>query len=300
MDAVLRSGHSGDTSHRCPSRRGGARASDATRLLVSLAAAIGLLAASLPAFAQSGPARRGERGSVSIGALDIRPSTSTELSSPGGNLGTTIDLERDLGLETSLTVADLTGYFWFGPHGRADFSLFRYNRSATRQIDKTIDFGDLQLPVSTVVSTSSQVTIFKAAYTFAALDRERGFLGISAGLYTASPQLELNDTLTGANESNDARLPLPVVGLRGRYEFGKRIVLRGSAEWFGVSTSDAGGTLLDTMISADYGITDRIAIGIGYDVVTTNIHGTSDNGFKAEFDWGYDATTLYVRFDFGR
>jgi hypothetical protein len=298
MDAVRRSGRSEDSFHRCRSRKGGT--SKPFTRLVLLGAAVGLLAASVPVSAQTGPDWRGERGSVRVGALYIRPSTSTELSSPGGALGTTIDLERDLGLETSLTVADLNGYFWFGPHGRADFSVFRYDRSATRQIDKTIDFGDQQFPVNAAINTSSQVTIFKAAYTFAALDRERGFLGITAGLYTASPQLELKDTLTGADESNDATLPLPVAGLRGRYEFGRRIVLRGSAEWFGVSTSDAGGRLLDTMISADYRISDRVAIGIGYDVVTTNIHGTTDKGLKAEFDWGYDAATLYVQLDFGR
>ncbi len=279
--------------------RTGAKAVAANNLFALLCCGIGLQAAPLTALGQREQAGHEERGSITLSALDIRPATSARLDTSGGR-GTSIDLERDLDLERSVTAANLGGYYWFGRRGRVNVSYLSYSRSQTKQIDKTIEFGDRVFAVNSVIQTTADVAVLQASYTFAAVERERGFFGISGGLYTTSSQLRLNDSATGNNQSSDANLPLPVIGVRGRYQIGKRITLRGSSQWFGISTNKATGRLLSTNIGADYSFGDRIALGIAYNVTTTGIRAKNDRGLEGHLNWGYDAAALYVRLNFGK
>jgi hypothetical protein len=240
-----------------------------------------------------------ERGSMMFAVFQNEPGTSIQLEAPSG-LGTDIDLERNLGLQATATVARLEGYYRFGDHGRVDLTLFQYSRDATRQIDRTIEFGDSEYPVSTVVNTSADVTIFKAAYTFEFLRRERAFFGVTAGLYTASSRTRLNAPEIGVDSSNDIQAPLPVIGVRGAFDIGERVALRGSVEWFGITTNKASGRLTDANIGVDYSFTERIALGLAYDNMSMDVTAVSDRGFETRLDWVYEGPMLYLKLNFGR
>jgi hypothetical protein len=261
-------------------------------------AALGLLV--VPGMADAQERHRGqdERGSLLFSAFHSDPSTTVRLDAPSGR-GTEIDLENDLGLEKTTTVARLDGYLWLRGRGRLDFSMFRFSRSATRQIDRTLEFGDREFPIDTAVSTNADVTIFKAAYTFAAVQRERGFLGVTGGLYTAWSRLDLDASNLGLDESSDVDAPLPVIGVRGSYDIGNRITLRGAVEWFGITTNKASGRLTDANVGADYSVSDRVAVGVAYNDVSVDIDSTSDRGLETNLNWGYDGPLLYVKMNFG-
>ena len=62
-----------------------------------------------------------ERGSVMLGAFITNRDSSTRVDSAFGP-GTELNLEDDLGLDSSITVARLGGYRWFG---RATGSISR-------------------------------------------------------------------------------------------------------------------------------------------------------------------------------
>jgi hypothetical protein len=267
-------------------------------LRIACLAALGLLAVSAGAIAQDRSRGQDERGSLLLSAFYAQPATSVRLDSPSGR-GTDIDLENDLGLQKTTTVARLDGYLWLGDRGRLDLSVFRYSRSASRQIDRTIQFGDREFPIDTVVNTRSDVTIFKAAYTFEAVRRERGFFGVTGGLYTAWSRMDLDAAALGIDESNDVDAPLPVIGIRGSYDIGDRISLRGSVEWFGVTTNKASGRLTDAILGADYSFNDTVALGVAYNDVKVDVTSTSDRGFDTNLGWGYDGALLYVKLNFG-
>ena len=239
-----------------------------------------------------------ERGSILLGAFVTDRATSARLDSSSGT-GSDIDLESDLGLEDSTSVARLGGYFWFKPRHRFDFSIFDLSRDASRQIQETIDFGDQIFQINTVVNTSNDVTIYKADYTFAPLNRPRGFLGVIGGLYVSANKLTLSSPSVGTAESEDLTAPLPVLGVRGEYKITERIALRGAVQWFGIDTGDVGGRLVDTYIGADYTFSQHIAVGLALNDVSLNVDATDDTGWNGTLDWGYDGILLYLKFDFG-
>jgi hypothetical protein len=240
-----------------------------------------------------------ERGSILLGMFITDRATSARLDSNNGDAGSDIDLEDDLGLEDSTTVARFGGYYWFKPRHRLDFSMFDLSRDASRQIQETIDFGDQIFQINTVVNTSNDLTIAKVDYTFAVLNRERGFLGVGGGLYVSQTKLSLSNPTVGTAESEDVTAPLPVLGVRGEYEITEKIALRGAIQWFGIDTGDIGGRLVDSYIAADYTFRERYAVGLAFNDVSLNVEATDDTGWNGQLDWGYDGILLYMKFDFG-
>ncbi len=250
----------------------------------------------LPGLAQE---RQRERAGILIGAFITDRATETRLDTNSG-LGTDIDFENDLGLESSTTVGRLGGYVWFKPKQRFDFSLFDLSRSASRRIDETIEFGDEIYDIDTVVNTQFDLEIFKADYTFAPIERDRGYLGITGGLYTASFKVGLYEPTAGKQKAEDLLAPLPVIGFRGEYEITDKIMLGGASQWFEIDTGDASGSLRDLYVGVDYRLGRRFSVGLAYNDVEMNITAEESGGFQGRVDWGYDGWLLYFKTIFGQ
>src|SRR5262245_58486968 len=252
----------------------------------------------LPLAASAQPTAGGERASIMLGAFITDRQSNTRLDSDSGT-GTDLDMEDDLGLESSTNVARLGGYVWLGRRHRLDGAYFDLSRSASIPIQENIDFGDETFQINTVLNTESDLTIIKADYTFAVLMKDRGWLGLTGGLYIAETGFALSQPALGRAESEDVTAPLPLFGLRGDYAINDRITLRGAAQWFGYSTDEFDGRLTDFYVGADYGFGKRMAVGLAYDRVSMNIGAQEDNGFNGRLNWGYDGFLLYFKYDLG-
>ena len=255
-------------------------------------------ALALPLAASAQPSERMERASIMLGAFITDRQSDTRFDSDSG-MGTDIDMEDDLGLESSTNVARLGGYVWLGRRHRLDGAYFDLSRTASIPIRETIDFGDETFEINTSLTTESDLTIIKADYTFAALAKDRGFLGVTAGLYVAESGFALSQPTLGRAESEDVTAPLPVFGLRGDYVVGDRITLHGAVQWFGYTTDELDGRFTDFYFGADYGFGQRMAVGLAYNSVSMNIGAKEDDGFNGRLDWGYDGILLYFKMDFG-
>lgn len=272
---------------------------DRIRFVSSMAAvASSMVATAMPAAAQDGQYTR-ERGSLAFAAFITDRQTTTRLDSDTGT-GSDIDLERELGLEGSTTVFRLGGNFWLGERHRFDLSAFDLSRTASRRIDETIVFGDQTFDVDTMVDTESDLTIWKTDYTYAVFNRDRGYLGLTGGLYIARIKLALSEAMLGNAESEGLTAPLPLVGLRGEYYLTERFALRGVAQWFNIDAGDVSGSLRDFYIAGDYRLGRRWSAGLAYNEVTMNITAEDTDGFVGKLDWGYDGWLAYVKYDFGR
>ena len=87
------------------------------------------------------------------------------------------------------------------------------------------------------------------------------------------------------------------MGLRGEYFLSDRWRLSASAEWFGLEIDEYDGTLEDIMVGIDYQMTDRSAIGVGYNIVDINVDAT-EKILRADLMWEYSGYFAYLRFTF--
>jgi hypothetical protein len=272
----------------------------AMKITISASLLAGSIVLTLPLVVHAQPMIGSERASILVGSFITDRESNARLDSESGE-GTDLDLEDDLGLDSSMSVARLGGYLWFGRRHRFDVAYFDMSRDSSRVIDETIEFGDEVFQINTTIQSEQDLSILKADYTFAALARDRGYLGIVAGLYIADTAMTLSQPTLGAYESEDVTAPLPLFGLRGDYAITDRITLRGAVQWFAFETDNIDGRLTDFYIGADYGLgqNQRMAIGLAYDRVSMNIGSEDDDGFDGRLDWGYDGVLLYFKADFG-
>ena len=141
------------------------------------------------------------------------------------------------------------------------------------------------------------MTIYKLAYTWSFMQKDRGYLGLTAGLYIADFGMSLTAQAIGERESSDVTAPLPVVGLRGQYDITEKLSFRASAEIFSLDYEEYDGSLYDFYAGLDYQLFEHVAIGLGVNSVEFEI-GIAKENFTGDLDWRYDGGLLFVKFDF--
>ncbi|MFT5371829.1 MAG: hypothetical protein ACI9R7_001369 [Lysobacterales bacterium] len=147
-----------------------------------------LIAATLMACGMStATAEASESGKfgISLGVFVADRDSQTRIDGQDPASGTPIDLEDDLGFDKSISVFRVDGYYKFNENHRLDFSVFDLFRSASKQIQKDIEWDGELYPIDTSINASADLNIYKLAYTWSFLQRESGYLGVTAGLYVA-------------------------------------------------------------------------------------------------------------------
>ncbi len=235
--------------------------------------------------------------SLSIGVFLTDRNSTTRVDGTAGLVGTPVDLEGDLALDRSDSVFRIDGYYRFNKKHRLDFSVFDLSRSASKVIEKDIQWDDTLYPIDTTVDSDFDLVIYKLAYTWSFMRRDKGYLGLTAGLYIADFGTRLEAEAIGALESDEVTAPLPVFGLRGQYDFTEKLSFRASGEIFALEYEDYSGSLYDIYAGLDYQFFKHVAIGIGVNSVKLNI-GISKDNFNGDIDWRYDGGLVFFKFDF--
>jgi len=235
--------------------------------------------------------------SLSIGVFLTDRNNTTRVDGTAGMDGTVVDLEGDLGLNRSDSVFRIDGYYRFNKKHRLDFSVFDLSRTASTVIQKDIQWSDTLFPIDTTVDSDFDLAIYKLAYTWSFMRRDKGYLGLTAGLYIADFEMRLEAEAIDALESDGLTAPLPVFGLRGQYEFTEKLSFLASAEIFALEYEDYSGSLYDIYVGLDYQFFKHVAIGIGINAVELNVEITK-NRLDADIDWRYDGGLVFFKFDF--
>ena len=235
--------------------------------------------------------------SLSIGVFVTDRNSKTRVDGSAGMEGTPVDLEGDLGLDRSDSVFRIDGYYRFNQKHRLDFSTFNFSRTASKDIEEDIEWKDTLFPIDTTVDGDFDLAIYKLAYTWSFMRRDKGYLGLTAGLYIADFGTRLEAEAIGALESSSLTAPLPVFGLRGQYDFTEKLSFRASGEIFALEYDDYSGSLYDIYAGLDYQFFKHVAIGIGINAVKLNIEIIKDR-FNGDIDWRYDGGLVFFKFDF--
>ncbi len=91
--------------------------------------------------------------------------------------------------------------------------------------------------------------------------------------------------------------PLPVIGIRGEYEFADKWTFRASGEFFLVEFDNVDGALVDLYAGLDYAVLDSVSMGLGFNSVALDVDA-SKSGFQGSLDWQYTGALLFLKFDF--
>ena len=255
-----------------------------------------LVCCPLAAFSQETNTDTSKWG-FTLGAFFADQDMKTELEVSVGDTDRAVDFEDDLGLRDSQSVFRLAAFYDFNERHRLDLDVFDLSQTSVVTISREIEWGDTVFPVAADIATGLDLTIYKAAYTYHMLRREKYRLGVTGGLYVADIALRLDILESDEEERGELTAPLPVFGLRGEYFFSDRWRAGASAEWFGLEVGDYEGTLHDFLIGIDYRFGNHSAIGVGFNSVHIDVDATEED-LQADLRWKYSGFIGYLRFSF--
>lgn len=238
---------------------------------------------------------KSEKFKIQIGAYSILDtSTKASINSSIGNIGTGIDMERDLGIDDNNIIPRIDMYYRFNDKHRIDFSWFNVDRSGTRTIGLEFKVGDQTFAANSVIETSIETSFYKLAYVYSFYRNEKVELAISAGLNIVEYDIELNDKTNNKFSAADVTAPLPVFGLRMDYAITPRWLVHYRLETFFIDIKDKfSGSLIDSAIGTEYRLFKNVGLGLELSsfIFDADVTSTKYTGGLTD---SYNGINLYV------
>lgn len=203
---------------------------------------LALLLAALPAAALAQDIGK-ETFAVRASGLFPKIDTSARADASGGQVGTSVDFESDLGLEDRKAMPSIDASWRFAPRHRLALSYLSLDRDAANTIKGEIRFGDSVFPVNAQVAGRFDSEVVAATYYYSLLQERDHEFALGLGVHATKFDAALSSSVGSVSVSKSANAPLPVLAAH----FATRIAGNWQAElgakWFGLKFGDYDGRL---------------------------------------------------------
>lgn len=274
-----------------------------------MARAAAVLAAALAARAASGQDVGNfpfDRFSIAAGSFYQSTDANLRLDAGTVNAGTLISFEDDLGLDKSdqLLRIDVE----WRPFNRSQFTAGYYEltREGSRSLGRDIVFGDTVFPVRASIETDFDFQYAELYYTFWAVKQERGGFGINFGAsalsfdtsLTAQAELPGGGGTVRLEESASTDLPIPLIGVEGRYALTPRFLIAGNVRILPkVQIEDYEGEALTYGARLEYRLFRHFGLGASWSSFNIDAE-VEKQRFLGALDFTIEGAQAFVRVGF--
>lgn len=206
--------------------------------------------------------------------------------------GTTIDLERDLGLDEDAVIG-YVAVAW-RPWENHEFALAYYGNKTdeTKQLSRDIEFDGTVYEASATVRSEFDVTAYEAYYVWWAASHESWALGPRAGLvwYSADLSIDVEIEADGeqaggtVNRGISADLPAPTIGAAWRWSPSEDWRISADAGYFAADFNDVDADVLFGRAGVEWFPWDRVGFTLDY-VVSRIEADARKSSFNGQFDF---------------
>ena len=211
------------------------------------------------------------------------------------NLGTEINLEKDLNLDDEVFSYRIDAEWRFFSRHRLNFSFYDLGRDSTGTLTRTINIGDKTFTFDTDVDVLWDWKVYAASYTWSFLQTNKYEVGLNIGAHITDIKLGVRAQNGLIEEIEEATVPLPVLGLTGAYAFTPKLVLRSNAGVFALKIDKYDGALVNFDLDLEYNLWKYVGFGIGYNFFTMDLEVEEDN-FNGKVDYTYHGFKLFLKF----
>lgn len=242
------------------------------------------------------------RFKVSAGAFFPLNNTEVQVGTNNGNAGTEIDLEDDLGFNKSSS-SFMANFEWrISRRSRLGTEYFILNRSASKTLQREIEFKDETYQINTRVSSFFDVQIARIYYGYAFLSKPKFEAGLLIGAHVlfgdVGIRAEANQASAEYRNNFAFTAPLPDVGIWGEFVLGKRFGLYVNANYLAAKVDNISGRITSYNISLLYNVYQNFSLTAGYTGLNFRIEDYQEriNGF---LKWGYNGPSITATYTFG-
>ena len=244
-----------------------------------------------------------EKFSLRLAGFITNSDSSVRLGLP--EIGTVIDPEEFLGVDSSTTVFRIDGFWRFSENRRhrLDFTWTAFRRSGTKTIGKDIDILGETIKLSTKINTSVDYDIYRVGYSYSFFQDDRIDLAIAGGLYVLPVRFGFEvEGLINETLAESITAPLPVLGLRADFVITPKVYLRNKADLFYLEFGSFKGTFLDLQLGVEYLPFKHFGFGASIELLDFEVEAKEEVWPGIDFvgNIGIEATglMLYAKFYF--
>jgi hypothetical protein len=262
---------------------------------------LGLLVIAMSAFslayAEEGDEERRpyDRWKIRGGAFFVLDAESeVRLDQRNGILGTSIDFDRDLAMDTSNTVPRIDGYYRFNKHHRINLGWYDFDRRGTKVIDREIRFGDASFPINAPIDSFFDIQSFQVSYQYSFYNVDKVELGVSLGVHFTDVDIGLSTEVGNTEESADTLAPLAMLGAHLRYSITPRFDVLGQWKFFALDIGDYKGYWTDNSLLLEHRTFKHVGFGGGVNAFNFDLEAKDDK-FLGSFDLRMLGIFLYLK-----
>lgn len=233
-----------------------------------------------------------------------RIDTSVSVSTP--NLpGSTIDFEKDLGLDQSQALGTLAGGMRFGQKWILAGEIYALDRDGGHTLSRDINFDGVTYPVNATVNSDFKSLIYRATLGYSFFKSDNYEVGAAIGLHATDFKMELNGqaSVGGGGPSTvqahkrDFLAPLPTIGLYANYDFNPKVTFNGRVDYLSLKIGDYDGGVTNLQANVAYRFNQTWAVGGGYRYVSYDLDVSKDDRLtKVRYD--FSGPELFLRIGF--
>jgi hypothetical protein len=233
-----------------------------------------------------------DRWTLELGAYTPKVKTTATLNNATQGAGTTVSFEDELGLSDRETMGTFLARMRLGERWRIEAEYFSLDRSGSRAIARTINWGGTVYNVGTVVTSEFNSDIFRLSGGYSFIKNTQYEVGGTLGLHVTDFTASLAAAGVGA-KGGDALAPLPTIGMYGAYAFTPKWLLSGRVDYFSLKYDAYGGSLKNLTAGVDYRFHRNFGAGLGYRYVDYTLEATKAS-FTGEVRYQFSGPVLYA------
>ena len=234
---------------------------------------------------------------LQLGAFRADADTTVRLDSTTLGRGTQLNLESDLGVNDSKTLPEFSFLWRINPRHGIEGSYVTLNRSGSRTLSGTIQFGDVIYPVSTTVNAKFDSDVFRVAYRYSPINDKGNELSLLLGAHYTTFDTAIASSLGTLSESASLDFPLPTIGARGSLRIADDWRLTGFAQLLKLKVGDYDGSLVNLSAGIEWTFLRQAYAGLGYSYYRYDLTSEKDNA-RGEFKYRFAGPALYFGFAF--
>jgi len=202
-------------------------------------------------------------------------------------------------------VARVEGFFRFNPRHRLTWTLYQTKREGVATVLEDLQIGDEIFLAGATIDSEWKTSLLKVGWAYSFINVRKYEFFVGAGLNIRKSELNFEVAQVGGGtiqaDSEDASIPLPVVNLGGRYNFGKdgggKTSVIFAYELFSIEVGDFDGAFQDLTILVEHDTFKHVGFGGGLNTYNFDLE-LEDDEFSGELETRYTGLLLYLKAHF--
>ena len=238
-----------------------------------------------------------DRWTLALGGVFASADTTIKIRSESLGLGESIDLEQDLGFDTSAEDAFLQARVRIRPKHALGFTLYDFRRSAGFTISEDLEIGDDVFSAGSTLSSSLEHRVIQLEYDWSFFKRGKWEAGLRAGIVYLETSLDssgVTDMGEMRRTANAQQFPVPSIGVQFEYAPAERLIVAGGIAGIGADVGGVDGTFLDARLGLIWFPWRHVGFDLSYHLEDIDLAEGGDLDWDLGYEW--DGATATLKF----